>query len=235
MTKIMLGMMCLALIVMVMASTTAVALDLDLDDEYWVYSTSETFASAMGKGNLTVNTSTLTEIVVGDSFEEIIADTTSETHASGADYMVLSSYSTTTKHTPEYEKTTTISSRTSTELPIGFTGEQRINNRMDTKTPGNHKIESIMENIVSFGDETYAFEFLASLPLEKGLATFPPIINTDFSPHSSSFNDLEIDFENGASDVIEAAGLTYTGRLEVGLKLTVEGDEVDNLVGGVLP
>lgn len=233
MTKIMLGMMCLALIVMAMASTTAVALD--LDDEYWVYSTSETFASVMGMGNLTFNTSVLTEIVVGDSFEEIIADTTSETHASGADYMVLSSYSTTTKHTPEYEKTTTISSRTSTELPIGFTGEQRINNRMDTETPGNHKLETIMENVVNFGDETYTFEFLASLPLEEGLATFPPIITTDFSPHSSSFDDLKIDFENGASDVIEAEGLTYTGRVEVGLKLTVEGDEVDNLVGGVLP
>jgi hypothetical protein len=93
-----------------------------------------------------------------------------------------------------------------------------------------------MENILSFGDDSYTFEFLASLPLEEGLATLPPIISADFSsPFSSSFDDFKIGFETGAADTIEADGLIYTGRLMVGLKLTVEGDDVDNLVGSVLP
>jgi hypothetical protein len=246
MTKIMLVMICLALIVMAMASTSAVALDLDFleDDDYWVYSTSETFAYVGGEGALTLNTSTMSEIAIGASFEEIIADTTSETYASGADYMVLWSNSTTTKHTPEYEETTTISSMTSTKIngmtstkvPIGFSGEQRINNLLDTETPGNRKIETIMENILSSGGNSYTFEFLGSLPLEEGLATLPPIISADFSsPFSSNFDDFKIGFETGAADTIEADGLIYTGRLMVGLKLTVEADDVDNLVGSVLP
>lgn len=240
----MLVMVCLAWIVMAMASTSAVDLDFLEDDDYWAYSTSETFAYVGGEGALTLNTSTMSEIAIGASFEEIIADTTSETYASGADYMVLWSNSTTTKHTPEYEETTTISSMTSTNIngmtstkvPIGFYGEQRINNLLDTETPGNRKIETIMENILSFGDDSYTFEFLASLPLEEGLATLPPIISADFSsPFSSSFDDFKIGFETGAADTIEADGLIYTGRLMVGLKLTVEGDDVDNLVGSVLP
>ena len=216
--KIIVGMMCLAL-VMAMAIPLAVA-----SDENWVLSCSETRVYAFGKGDLEVNTITSSEIAVGDSVEEIIANTQSRTSASGPHLLILLSNSIIKTHTSGYEKTTTISSWTSSGLPTAFNGEQAVNNILDTHR--NPRIESNLENIIYLDEEKYTFGSKAAFPLDGDQRNLPPLITITLDPRSSELNSLGINFGTGISNNMNAQGLEYTGSMDFKTELSVGGKSV---------
>lgn len=129
----------------------------------WVDVESRITAHAVAEGRIMLTANTSTQVAIGDSVENIIANTQSNAHAPDVYYMSLRSNTSIKMHTPSYEKTTAVMSMTKTRLPIAFNGEQRIVNWLDTYQ--NPKVEQYVECIANIGDDTLVFSSMDAFPL----------------------------------------------------------------------
>lgn len=218
----------------------------------WVDVESNITAHAVAEDRCLLTANTWTNVAIGDSVENIIANTRSNAHAHDVYYMSLRSNTSIKVHTPSYEKTTAVVSRMEIRLPIAFDGEQRIVNRLDTYQ--NPTVEQNVECIVNIGDEKLVFRSMDAFPLagngENWTASdlsmvfngqqmidylLDPTINPGIEANiGNEFDDIvrsHPDFDrfvfsygSGFLDTIVSDGLTYTGSMDIETEISGGGD-----------
>ena len=181
-----------------------------------VKSNSHSITIAQGGSNLSVYSSTHTQISTGIKANEVLSNANAYNTASGANYFLskLTTKITIYNESGIVKKMETYSS-TSTSLPKSFTGYQKLNNLIDTWN--SNTADLIIENVIKIGNNEYIFETENLIPLDNPAVIRPPSYPKHFNVEGSS-----ITFGTGFLNTVEGDGIEYSGGF--GIKTTISLD-----------